>query len=169
MSTEEQAVDRSWNELLQELRVTQTGLQILTGFLVTLPFQQRFATLDTMQTIIYLCTLSVAVVATILVLAPASFHRLLFRQQKKEWLVLAGNVCARSGLLLSGFALTGVTWLLFDVVVLRWVGLLAGAVAVVLFVTIWWVVPVVAHRRGVLASTPGRSPRSAHDLPPPGQ
>lgn len=160
MGTEERAVDRNWNELLQELRITQTGLQILTGFLVTLPFQQRFASLDGVQRTIYLVTLSVAVVATVLVLAPASFHRLLFRQQEKEWLVLAGNVCARSGLTLSALAVTGVSWLLFDVVVGRAAGVAAGVVAAALFVGVWWVVPVVTHRRGTLARTPERSPRS---------
>ena len=59
--SDEPAVDRNWNELLQELRVTQTGLQILTGFLVTLPFQQRFSGLGPRQELLYLVTLGVAV------------------------------------------------------------------------------------------------------------
>jgi uncharacterized protein DUF6328 len=82
--SDERAVDRNWNELLQELRVTQTGLQILTGFLVTLPFQQRFSGLGSRQVLLYLVTLEVAIVATVLVLAPASLHRLLFRQQERS-------------------------------------------------------------------------------------
>ena len=64
---EAEALDRNWNELLQELRVTQTGLQILTGFLVTLPFQQRFTQLDTFERGVYLGALAVAVSATVLV------------------------------------------------------------------------------------------------------
>jgi len=159
MGDEESALDRSWNELLQELRVTQTGLQILTGFLVTLPFQQRFESLGTRQQLMYLGALAVAVFATILVLAPASFHRLLFRQQEKDWLVRSGNTCARAGLFLSAIAVCGVAWLLFDVVV----GPTAGTVAVVstalAFFVIWGLVPLVARRRSALAGTPQRSPR----------
>jgi Family of unknown function (DUF6328) len=159
--SDERAVDRNWNELLQELRVTQTGLQILTGFLVTLPFQQRFSGLDSRQVVLYLVTLGVAIVATVLVLAPASFHRLLFRQQEKEWLVLAGNSCARGGLGLSAAAVTGVAWLLFDVVVSPLAGLVAAGVAATLFIGVWWLVPVVARRKSALARTPEHSPRSS--------
>ena len=159
MGDGEAALDRNWNELLQELRVTQTGLQILTGFLLTIPFQQTFGHLDARQVTIYLCVLGVAVFATILVLAPASFHRLLFRQQEKEWLVWSGNLCARAGLLLAAVAVSGVAWLLFDVVV----GATAGAVALVAtaiaFITVWGLIPVLSRRRSALASTPHHSPR----------
>ena len=116
---EAEALDRNWNELLQELRVTQTGLQILTGFLLTLPFQQRFSQLDTYERGVYLGALAVTVTATVLVLAPAHFHRMLFRQQEKPWLVLAGNRCALASLYLSAVAVTTVTFLLFDVVLGR--------------------------------------------------
>src|ERR1700740_353414 len=52
--TETQRLDRNWSSLLQELRVTQTGVQLLTGFLLTLPFQQRFTALDSTSTNVYL-------------------------------------------------------------------------------------------------------------------
>lgn len=165
---EEAAVDRNWNELLQELRVTQTGLQILTGFLVTLPFQQRFAVLDHGQRWLYLGVLSVAVTATILVLAPASFHRLLFRQQEKEWLVRAGNICARAGLSLSALSVTGVGWLLFDVVLGGNRGIWAAVAIGTGFVLVWWVVPVVFRGRSALAPTPSRSPALLTQAPRPG-
>jgi len=157
---EEAAVDRNWNKLLQELRVTQTGLQILTGFLVSIPFQQRFSQLTGTQQAVFMGALSVALVATITVLAPASFHRLLFRQQEKEWLVRAGNVCARGGLLLSALAISLVAWLLFDFVLGPTASAVAVVVAVILFAGLWWGVPFVAHRRSTLAGTPHGSPRS---------
>lgn len=157
--SEDAAVDRNWDELLQELRVTQTGLQILTGFLVSIPFQQRFSELSGTQRNVFMAALSVALVATITVLAPASFHRLLFRQREKEWLVRMGNVFARGGLLLSAGAICLVTWLLFDVVLGRTASIVAVAVAVVLFVAVWGGVPLVARRRSTLAGTPSRSPR----------
>ena len=157
---EEEAVDRNWNELLQELRVTQTGLQILTGFLATLPFQQRFSTLSDGQRHFYLAVLSVAVIATIVVLAPASFHRLLFRQQEKEFLVHAGNLCARSALALSALAVSGVGALLYSVVAGVTAGVVAGIVIAVGFVALWVGVPLLFRPRSTLASTPRKSPRS---------
>src|SRR5689334_19894510 len=78
--TEAERLDRNWTEMLQELRVTQTGTQILTGFLLTIPFQQRFAELDDTQRGIYLVLVAFAALATILALAPVSLHRALFRQ-----------------------------------------------------------------------------------------
>ncbi|MBK5250221.1 MAG: sodium:proton antiporter, partial [Actinomycetales bacterium] len=56
--------DRNWDELMQELRVTQTGTQILTGFLLTLPFQQRFTDLRPDQVRVYLVLVALAVLAT---------------------------------------------------------------------------------------------------------
>jgi hypothetical protein len=159
-SEEEEAVDRNWNELLQELRVTQTGLQILTGFLATLPFQQRFASLSPGQHHFYLVVLSVAVVATIVVLAPASFHRLLFRQQEKEFLVQAGNICARGALALSGLAVSGVGALLFSVVAGVPAGVVAGVVILLGFMGVWIGIPLFFRRRSTLAPTPRQSPRS---------
>lgn len=140
--------------------MTQTGLQVLTGFLVTIPFQQRFTSLSTGQEVLYLCTLTVAVLATVLVLAPAVFHRLLFRQQEKEWLVNTANLFARGGLLLSGVAISGVAWLIFDVVLGAAAGVAAVVVTVAVFAVVWLIVPLVFRRRSALASTPSRSPRA---------
>ncbi|MGI8675621.1 MAG: DUF6328 family protein [Nocardioidaceae bacterium] len=83
----EERINRNWDEMLQELRVTQTGVQILTGFLLTLPFQQRFPELDSVQRTAYLMVLAGAVLAVSLMIAPVSYHRLLFRQGAREWLV----------------------------------------------------------------------------------
>lgn len=153
------ARDRNWNELLQELRVTQTGLLLLTGFLVTLPFQGRFADLSSTQVTGYLIVLCTAVSAMVLVLAPVNYHRMLFRQQEKEWLVLVGNRCARGGLMLSALALSGVIWLIFDFVNGRTAGVVAGLVALAVFVVAWIGVPLMTRRHAVVAGTPPRSPR----------
>ena len=77
---------RNWNELLQELRVTQTGVQILTGFLLTVPFSDRFEDLDRFQLTLYLIVLSGSTATTLLAVAPAAFHRMLFRQRARHWL-----------------------------------------------------------------------------------
>ncbi len=82
--TEIQRLDRNWNSLLQELRVVQTGVQLLTGFLLTLPFQQRFDVLDPPMRNLYLATVGCSVGATVLLIAPVGMHRLLFRQRARK-------------------------------------------------------------------------------------
>ena len=145
--TPEQTLDRNWNELLQELRVTQTGVQLLAGFLLTLPFQERFKDLSTGQEVDYLLVVVLSITATGLLIAPVSFHRAVFRQQEKEWLVLAAHWSARAGLVLMCFAMAGVVWLVFSVVV----GLTAAwiaSVAIGLFlVGLWFVVPSGARKQ----------------------
>ena len=79
--------DRNWSELLQEFRVLQTGTQILAGFLLTLPFQQRFTELSAFDHGLYLGLVMMAVVLTLLALAPVLLHRLVFRRMAKRELV----------------------------------------------------------------------------------
>src|SRR3954453_19461469 len=81
--TPTERLDRNWTDLLQELRVVQTGVQLLTGFLLTLPFQARFATLTQAQKNIYLATVTAAVISTCFLIAPVSLHRLLFRRHAR--------------------------------------------------------------------------------------
>ncbi|MDY6999819.1 MAG: DUF6328 family protein, partial [Actinomycetota bacterium] len=80
--TEMERLDRNWNSLLQELRVVQTGVQVLTGFLLTLPFQGRFDILDGGMQNVYLVTVCTAVLSTALLVAPVAMHRLLFRRHR---------------------------------------------------------------------------------------
>ncbi|UZN01492.1 DUF6328 family protein [Cellulomonas sp. S1-8] len=140
-------MDRNWAELLQELRVTQTGAQILTGFLLTLPFQSRFTELDDYQRTVYLVLVLVAALATVLIIAPVSLHRMLFRLRLKPQLVDAGHALARAGLAALALALTGSTLLLFDVVLSRTAGLVAGAALLLVIVLAWIVLPRAIARR----------------------
>src|ERR671920_158779 len=117
--SESERLTRNLNELLQELRVTQTGVQILTGFLLTLPFTDRFKTLDTLQKGVYLGVLVGSVIATGLIIAPVAFHRMLFRQGRRPWLVRNANRAARGGLLALAVTTSGVVWLVFDLVTNR--------------------------------------------------
>jgi len=77
--TETERLDRNWSSLLQELRVVQTGVQLLTGLLLTLPFQQRFTELSTLAQDVYLLTVIASIGSTVLLVAPVGLHRLLFR------------------------------------------------------------------------------------------
>ncbi|OZB49870.1 MAG: sodium:proton antiporter [Cellulomonas sp. 14-74-6] len=148
-------MDRNWDELMQELRVTQTGAQILVGFLLTVPFQQRFAQLDHYQRSVYLVLVALAVLATVLIVTPVSLHRLLFRRRMKRELVKAGSVFALAGLGVLAVVLTGVPLLLFDVVVSRHAGWVAAAVVAVLLAVCWWTVPRLMGR----GAPPSQPPR----------
>lgn len=137
---------RNWNELLQELRVVQTGVQILTGFLLTVPFTDRFGDLDGQQRTIYLGVLAGSVVTTCLIVAPVSFHRVLFRQRERDWLVAAAHVFARLGLAGLGLVSAAVVLLVFDVVVGTTAGVTASLAVLSLFAVLWVGVPLVARR-----------------------
>jgi MFS family permease len=144
--TEHERLDRNWNELLQELRVTQTGIQILTGFLLTLPFQQRFVELDEFQRNVFLVTVSLSAAATGMIIAPVSFHRVVFRKQEKPLLVRASDIFARAGLILLALAVSCVALLIFDVVVGRLAGFLASSSLLALFVLCWFIAPLALMR-----------------------
>lgn len=146
MTSHDDRVERNWNELLQELRVTQTGVQILTGFLLTLPFTQRFTTLDGEQRLIYLATIMGSVAATGLIVAPVAFHRLLFHQQQRSWLVEAANVMAKAGLVMLAVTTSGVILLVFDVVVSRGAAYVAAVATLGSLMAVWAGIPLVAHR-----------------------
>ncbi|OBG99481.1 MULTISPECIES: DUF6328 family protein [unclassified Mycobacterium] len=147
--TEIERLDRNWTSLLQELRVVQTGVQLLTGFLLTLPFQQRFDILSQPMRIVYLATVGCSVGATVLLIAPVGIHRLLFRRHRLQVLVSAAHRCAYAGLALLGAALTGVTVIVFASVAGNRPALIAGICALALFTFFWWVLPLVLRTRGM--------------------
>ena len=147
--TEIQRLDRNWNSLLQELRVVQTGVQLLTGFLLTLPFQQRFDVLDPPMRNLYLATVACSVGSTVLLIAPVGMHRLLFRRHRLQTLVSAAHRCAYAGLALLGMALTGMTVIVFTAVGGPSPGLIAGVCALTLFMFFWWLLPLLMRTRGM--------------------
>src|SRR3978361_1930941 len=89
--TPTQRLDRNWSDLLQELRVVQTGVQLLTGFLLTLPFQARFIALSAFEQNVYLATVGLAIAATGFLIAPVLIHRVLFRRHARKILVTAAH------------------------------------------------------------------------------
>jgi len=117
--------DRNWNEMLQETRITQTGTQILSGFLLTIAFQPRFATLSDFQHAVYLGLVLVATLTTALALAPVYLHRRLFRRRHKTTLVRYGHRLLSWALAGLTVVMTGTVLLIFDVAD----GLTAGTIA----------------------------------------
>lgn len=134
---------RNLNELLQELRVMQTGAQILTGFLLTIPFTGRFSEIDRAEKWVYLGVLSMSVVATALIVAPVAFHRTLFRRGEREWIVEAAHSAARNGLVALALTMVGVVWLVFDVVIGAPVSHVMAGLTLGLFALLWGVIPII--------------------------
>ena len=119
--TEAERLDRNWSSLLQELRVTQTGVQLLTGFLLTLPFQQRFTVLDGTMRTIYLITVACSIGSTVL-LVRAGRHAPACCSAGTDWMpsCLDLSMLAPSrGWFCSGLALAGVAVVIFDTVIGR--------------------------------------------------
>lgn len=145
--TPTEQLDRHWNELLQELRVAQTGVQLLTGFLLSLPFQQRFAMLTDAQLGIYLSVVSLSLAATGLLLAPVSIHRVVFRLHERRELVKEAAILAQAGLVALGLAICGVALLIFDVTKGPTVGYFVGIVTFALLSLLWLVAPLRLRRR----------------------
>lgn len=119
----------------------QTGVQLLTGFLLTLPFQERFDVLDGDMRVVYLATVATAVTSTVLLVAPVGMHRVLFRQQRLPVIVSVAHRLAYAGLLLLGVALSGMAVIIFAAVAGRTAGLVAGCVALALILTCWVAMP----------------------------
>ena len=137
--TAAEKLDRNWNELLQEIRVLQTGSQILAAFLVVLPFQARFPELDGFQTVLYLGLLLLALVIVALLLTPVGLH--LFRRRLKDRMVLVVGVLLRVALTLLGLLLVAVAVFVVDVVAARWLALACGAGLAVLLVGLQVLLP----------------------------
>ncbi|MCW2797157.1 DUF6328 family protein [Nocardioides sp.] len=114
--TKEERLDRKWDDLLQELRVMQTGVQLTAGFLLTLPFQQAFADLDDLQRTLYLCLVVLAGLTTAMVLAPVAVHRSLSGRHVKERLVDTAHRITGFVLTAIGFLITGITFFVFSIV-----------------------------------------------------
>jgi hypothetical protein len=132
-----QRLDRNWADLLQELRVVQTGVQLLTGFLLTLPFQARFEQLTANERTIYLVTVALSVAATGFLIAPVSLHRMLFRRHAREHLVTVSHRL--------GAAIVGAVLLIFDVVAGTATGIVAAIAALVLLISLWAGLPLIVR------------------------
>jgi hypothetical protein len=145
-----QRADRAYGEILQEIRVAQTGIQILFAFLLTLAFTNRFAAITTFERQIYVVTLLLCAAATALLIAPAAFHRMVYRRRLKQHLVQVANRLALSGLALLVLAMNSAILLILDVVIGFSPALFLTLGALGWFAVWWFVVPAwsrLRHRR----------------------
>lgn len=147
--TPAERINRNWIELLQELRVAQTGVQILSAFLLTVPFTPGFARLDDAHRHVFAVVLWSALTSVLLLMTPVALHRQLFRHGERAFLVGAAHQLARVGLLLMAVAYVGAAWTVLEVVLPQAV---AWAVSGMLALTaggLWIALPLwVRHREG---------------------
>ncbi|MGL4257304.1 DUF6328 family protein [Microbacterium sp.] len=147
--TPEERADRNWNEVLQELRVLQTGTQILTGFLLALAFQPAFADLTDGQRTIYLLLVVMSALSAIIALAPVALHRVLFQQRAKAEVVSYGHAALITALFTVSVLIVGVVAFVFDVVVGDAAAWWALAILTSVIILLWLVAPaVIRARRG---------------------
>jgi hypothetical protein len=144
--TATERADRNMVELLQELRVAQTGVQILFAFLLTLSFTERFVRIDSTQRTIYVVTLVLSALTTVLLVAPVAAHRMMFRRGRKRQLVDASHRIALVGLATLGLSVVGAVMLALDVTIGRGPAVLISTLLGLVALVLWFVVPLPLRR-----------------------
>jgi hypothetical protein len=152
--TETERLDRNLIELLQEVRVVQTGVQVLFAFLLTVPFSARFDEITSFQKGAYFAALVGTAAASVLLIAPTSVHRLLFRRGQKEYMVEVSNRLAIWGLLSLGIAMTAAMLLVSDVMFGLPAAIVIGVVTALAFGAVWAGLPL--RRRREIDAREGR-------------
>lgn len=139
--TEKQRWQRNFADLLQELRVAQTGVQILFAFLLTLPFSNGFTETTEFQRDVYIVALLAAAAATALIISPVAFHRALFRQGRKPELVRFAHRMATGGLAFMLIAMVSAVLLITDFVLDRPIAFVLSALTGIWFIMFWVALP----------------------------
>jgi hypothetical protein len=139
--TKGERLDRELSELLQELRVIIPGVQVLLAFLLTAPFQQRFAQLPGSMRNAFFASIVCATLATAFLIAPPAHHRLRWRAGEKERLVRVGNRMAIVGTVFLAAAIVLALYVITDVLFTTDLAVLTALAAMVLFGVLWYVVP----------------------------
>ncbi|MGN9775315.1 DUF6328 family protein [Micromonospora sp. H33] len=139
--TEKQRWQRNFADLLQELRVAQTGVQILFAFLLTLPFSAGFERTTPFQKDVYIVALLAAAGATALIISPVAFHRALFRQGRKPELVRFAHRMASAGLAFMLVSMVSAVLLITDFVLDRTIAFVLSGITAIWFLAFWAVLP----------------------------
>ena len=139
--TQKERLERNFADLLQELRVAQTGVQILFAFLLTIPFSNGFPDTTPFQRNVYVVALIAAAFATALLISPVAFHRALFRQGRKPELVTYAHRMASGGLAFMPVAMVSSVLLICDYILSRPVALVLSGVTAAIFLAFWAVLP----------------------------
>lgn len=146
VESEQDRLARNMAELLQELRVAQTGVQILFAFLLSVVFTARFGDATTFERATVIVTVLLTTVSAALLMAPAAWHRIYFRQGRRPEILRWANRFAITGLAVLAAAMTGAVLLVAQVVVPAWAAIVMAACAAILFTSVWFVMPLTRRR-----------------------
>ncbi|MCW3001399.1 MAG: hypothetical protein JWQ20_697 [Conexibacter sp.] len=141
-----QRCDRNLVELLQEVRVVQTGVQVLFAFMLTAPLSARFPQLSSAQRAEYLVTLVAAGAAALLLMAPTAYHRILFRCGDKEHLVRVANRYTLVGLACVAVAMLGSLAFVASILLPAWVALAMVTAVAAAHAWCWCAAPLLRRR-----------------------
>jgi hypothetical protein len=144
--TSDEQLDRNTIELLNELRVAGTGIQVMFAFLLVVPFNAGWSKTTSFERAVYFVTLALVAIATFLLMAPPVHHRLLFRHHEKAYLISLANKLAIAGLAFLALGFTGILVLLSDYVVGGVAPIVAGVLTLSITGGLWFAVPL--RRRG---------------------
>lgn len=145
--TPHERLNRNLIEMLQELRVAMPGVQVLFGFLLAVPFQQRFQEANSFQRTVYFITLLFAAAATACFVAPTAYHRLMFRLRDKPALVKFGNRMVLAGLVCLAVAMNGAVLLVTDFLFKAPTQVVAVLLLGAVYVWLWFGVAIVRRVR----------------------
>ncbi|MFZ0386916.1 MAG: DUF6328 family protein [Solirubrobacteraceae bacterium] len=145
--SEAEQLDRNTVELLNELRVAGTGIQVMFAFLLVVPFQTGWKQVDSFEKTVYFVTLLLVALAAFLLMAPPVHHRVLFRRGEKAFLLRVANQMAIAGMGCLGVAFVGILVLEADVVVGGAAAVIVGVLAGAIVTGLWFVVPVLRGQR----------------------
>jgi hypothetical protein len=139
-------LDRELMELLQELRVVIPGVQVLLAFLLTAPFQQRFAELPGSMRNAFFAAIVCATLATAFLIAPSAHHRLRWRAGDKERLLRVGNQMAIIGTVFLAAAIVLALYVITDVLFTTNLAVLTAIAALVVFGGLWYALPTLGRQ-----------------------
>ena len=139
--------NRNLADLLQELRVAGLGVQVLFGFLLSLPFTVRFTKLDAAQKDLYKATLLCAALSTAFLISPVAYHRWVFRRHEKDRLLRTANVLALFGLATVASAISLMIWLIMSFIGASWIVIALSAATSGTFALLWFVLPILDRLR----------------------
>jgi hypothetical protein len=143
--TDKHRWDRNFADLLQELRVTQTGVQVLFAFLLTIPFSNGFPKTTAFQKDVYLVALLSAAAAAAMIIAPVAFHRALFRQGRKPELVRNAHQMATGGLAFLLISMVSSVLLITDYMFAWPMAVVLTAATGLFFLSLWAAYPLYRH------------------------
>jgi hypothetical protein len=146
--SEDERLDREMIELLNEVRVAMPGVQVLFGFMLAVPFQQRFAETTHLQRQLYFATLVCSAAATAFLVMPVAYHRIMFRRRDKPQVVDTGNMSLVVGLMFLALAMIGAVTLVTDVIFKAPMVIVATIGVGGLFAVLWFGYPLVRRVRG---------------------